>query len=45
MEDDYQGQRWTALFLWKEGIPAGDIRHCLTAVCNDATPRYATVFQ
>jgi hypothetical protein len=45
MEGNYQGQRWAEWFLWKEGIPAGDIHHHLTAVCKYAAPRRATVFQ
>jgi hypothetical protein len=44
MEGNYQGQRWTAWFLWK-GVPAGDVHHRLTAVCKDAAPKCATVFR
>jgi hypothetical protein len=36
MAGTYQGQRWMVWVLWKEGVPAGDIHHCLTAVCKDA---------
>lgn len=45
MGDDYQGQCWRALFLWKEGVPLDDTHHCLTAVCKDTAPSCATMFQ
>jgi hypothetical protein len=43
-EGNYQQQHWTAWFLWKEGIPAGDIHHHLTAVCMNAALSHTAVF-
>jgi hypothetical protein len=45
MEGNYQGQRWLAWILWKEGVPAGDIHHRVTAVCKDVAPSRGTVFR
>lgn len=44
MEGDYHGQRWTAWFLWKEGVKTADIHKRLTAVCGQEGPAQKTVY-
>ena len=38
MEVDCHGQRWTAWFLWKEGVKLSDIYCWLSAQCGEKTP-------
>jgi len=45
MEVDYHGQRWTSLFLWKDGAKSSDIHPRLSAVYGEKSPARSTELQ
>jgi hypothetical protein len=44
MEGDYQGQRGTTWFLWKESVTPSDIHRRLSAVCAEEAAARSSVF-